>query len=232
MLPRKRVKRDSVENLYKSCRAGGDCITDVKNKVENTTLADILLQAFGSIIYLGHLGIGSGKGTGNISAGRPVPDVTTGATTVKPIRPTVSKPTRPFSVPLDPISAGRPIRPIDPVGGSRPIDVLDPSSSAIVPLSENVPDTIITVDNPAFDINITGGNDITPFQIEPTVVSEGDPAIINVTPIEPPPTTVIYTEPAIENVGTATYIDPDINVFVNPLERGDVIVENPFTNLL
>lgn len=223
MLARKRTKRDSVENLYKICRAGGDCIPDVKNKVENTTLADILLQAFGSIIYLGHLGIGTGKGTGSISTGRPVPEVTTGATTVKPVRPTVTKPTRPFSVPLDPIGVGRPIRPIDPIAGSRPIDVLDPSSPSIVPLSENVPDTIITVENPAFDINIETGSDITPFQIEPTVVNEGEAAIINVTPIEPPPTKVIYTEPALENVRTATYIDPDINVFVNPLERGDII---------
>lgn len=220
MLARKRRKRDSVENLYKACRAGGDCIPDVKNKVENTTLADILLQAFGSIIYLGHLGIGTGKGTGSISTGRPVPEVTTGATTVKP---TVTKPTRPFSVPLDPIGAGRPIRPIDPIGGSRPIDVLDPSSPSIVPLSENVPDTVVTVENPAFDINIDTGNDITPFQIEPTVVQEGEAATINVTPIEPPPTKVIYTEPALENIATATYIDPDINVFVNPLERGDII---------
>lgn len=220
MHARKRVKRDSVENLYKACRAGGDCIPDVKNKVENTTLADILLQAFGSIIYLGHLGIGSGKGTGSITTGRPVPEVTTGAATVKP---TITKPSRPFSVPIDPLSAGRPIRPIDPLAGSRPVDVLDPSSSAIVPLSENVPDTIVTIENPAFDINIDVSNEITPFQIEPTVVQEGDAAIINVTPIEPPPTTIIYTDPTIENIGVATHIDPDINVFVNPLERGDTI---------
>ena len=48
----KRRKRDTVDNLYRQCQLGADCPPDVRNKVEGTTLADKLLQAFGSIIFL------------------------------------------------------------------------------------------------------------------------------------------------------------------------------------
>ena len=61
---RSRRKRASPTDLYKSCAMGGDCIPDVKNKIEGTTLADILLKVFGSVIYLGNLGIGTGRGSG------------------------------------------------------------------------------------------------------------------------------------------------------------------------
>ena len=49
----RRVKRDSVQNLYNQCQLTGNCLPDVKNKVEGTTLADKLLKIFSSIIYLG-----------------------------------------------------------------------------------------------------------------------------------------------------------------------------------
>ena len=54
MIKARRLKRASPEDLYRSCKLGGDCIPDVQNKIENTTLADKLLQIFGSILYLGH----------------------------------------------------------------------------------------------------------------------------------------------------------------------------------
>ena len=41
-----RRKRAAVEDLYKSCKLGGDCPPDVVNKVEGKTLADRLLQIF------------------------------------------------------------------------------------------------------------------------------------------------------------------------------------------
>ena len=60
----RRLKRASDVDLYKSCALGGDCFPDVQNKVEGKTWADTLLKVFGSLIYLGNLGIGTGRGSG------------------------------------------------------------------------------------------------------------------------------------------------------------------------
>ncbi|AXQ03964.1 L2 [Canine papillomavirus 23] len=114
--PRKRTKRDSAGNLYKHCRLGGDCIPDVVDKYENKTPADKVLQWGSSVIYLGTLGIGTGKGTGGATGYRPLnPEVpATG-------RPNVPRP----SVPVEPLG------PVD-VGGLQP--AVEPESSSIVPL--------------------------------------------------------------------------------------------------
>ena len=231
----KRQKRDTAENLYKSCRLGGDCAPDVVNKFENKTLADILLQAFSSVLFLGNLGIGTGKGT--IVRPSAIPE--TIAPTPRPTRPTISRPTvtrpsRPFSVPIDTIGVGS--RPIDPLG-VRPVDVIDPSSPAIVTLNESLPDTVITLGEPGVstgdsgqlpDLNIL--TDTTSIQSHPTVINQGgsDVAIINVTPADPPPTRVIYSttttlNPTFTIESSIGHIDPDINVFVDPLSTGDNI---------
>ena len=228
----KRAKRDTAENLYKSCRLGGDCPPDVVNKIENKTLADILLQAFSSILYLGNLGIGTGKGSGI----RPSVIPETIAPPQRPVgpassRPSATRPTRPFSVPIDTIGIGS--RPIDPTG-VRPIDVIDPSSPAIVTLTESSPDVIVTLGQPTGtteplpDLNIV--TDTTSIQSHPTVITHGtnDIAIINVTPSDPPPTRVIYStsgyvNPAYTAETVIGHVDPDINVFVDPLSTGDNI---------
>lgn len=236
MYSAKRAKRDTAENLYKTCRMGGDCLPDVVNKLENKTWADTLLQVFSSILFLGNLGIGTGKGTGGVVTARPsIPE------TIAPVRPSqptvarpgVSRPVRPFSVPIDTIGIGA--RPVDPTG-IRPVDVVDPSSPAIVTLNETSPDTVITLGEPGVgtgdianipDLTIT--TDTTSIQSHPTIhqTTEGT-AIINVTPADPPPTRVIFSTSTTLNpvfsIETVTgHIDPDLNVFVDPLRTGDNI---------
>ena len=223
-MSRKRSKRATVEDLYKSCRMGGDCLPDVVNKVEGKTLADILLQAFGSIIFLGNLGIGTGKGSSGVVGTRPLPE------TIRPIRPTGTRPTRPFSVPIDPISAGRPI---DPASASRPIDVIEPSGPAIVPLSEVTPDTVITIGES--DIITTPSldpvTDTTSIASHPTVIQGSDDslAVLNVSQIDPPVNRVLYQSPTISDEtitieSTSGHINPDYNVFVDPLGFAENIV--------
>ncbi|ATQ38613.1 L2 [Gammapapillomavirus sp.] len=233
MQANKRRKRDTVENIYRSCKLGGDCPPDVVNKVENKTLADILLQAFSSIIFLGNLGIGTGKGSAGNVGSRIIPDT---IAPTRPTRPGVTKPTRPFSVPLDTIGSGlRPVRPVDPVN-ARPIDVIDPSSPSIVTLSENIPDTVITLGEPGVttgdvgqvpDINIF--TDTTSITSHPTVtVNAEETAVIQVTAIDPPPTRVIYATPDLDSNLTIEssigHIDPSFTVFVDPLSTGNTIV--------
>nr|AYA94416.1 MAG: L2 protein [Human papillomavirus] len=229
---RKRAKRAAVEDLYKSCKLGGDCIPDVVNKVEAKTLADILLQAFGSIIYLGGLGFGTGRGSAGTVSSRAIPE------TIAPpriTRPTVTKPSRPFAVPLDPISAGRPI---DPAAGTRPIDVIDPQAPSIVTLTETVPEIVITSETPGISTgdttvltDIDTITDITSIQSHPTVIGDVDSnvAILNVTPSDPPPSRVLYQTPSNSDlsitVETASgHLNPDINVFVDPLAFAENIV--------
>lgn len=55
-----RVRRAAAEDLYKSCKLGGDCIPDVVNKFENKTIADHILQWGSAAVYFGGLGIGTG----------------------------------------------------------------------------------------------------------------------------------------------------------------------------
>ncbi|AAM19224.1 minor capsid protein [Equus caballus papillomavirus 1] len=113
-----RRPRASVQDLYPTCRTG-DCPPDVVNKVEGTTLADKLLQWLSSFIYLGNLGIGTGRGGGGRFGYTPVG------------RP---------SGPEGGVRVARPSITIDPLGAADviPLDTLGPDAPAIVPLSEVV----------------------------------------------------------------------------------------------
>lgn len=227
----KRSKRDTAENLYKTCQISGNCPPDVVNKIENKTWADVLLQAFSSIIYLGNLGIGTGKG--NVAV-RPIPELRGVPETIAPPttsgRPTFSRPpvvkqTRPFSVPLDTISVGS--RPVDPLG-ARPVDIINPESPAIVPLNETLPDTVITLgEGTVPDLEVI--TDTTSINGHPTVLQTPDNgvAILNVTPVEPPPTRVIFqtefNNPLFSIESNVGHIDPAYDVFVNPFITSDII---------
>lgn len=227
----KRQKRDTAENLYKQCMITGNCPTDVVNKIENRTWADVLLQAFSSIIFLGNLGIGTGKGSAGVGI-RPIPGgggiPETIAPTTVPTRPTiprpsVTRPSRPFSVPLDTLSIGS--RPVDPTG-IKPIDVIDPTSPAIVTLTDTLPDTVITVGEGTIpDLEVV--TDTTSIHGHPTVfqASDNELAILNVTPADPPPTKVVFateiTNPVFES--TAGHIDSSVDVFVNPFATTETI---------
>lgn len=240
-----RNKRDTVENLYKSCKLGGDCPPDVVNKVEQKTLADILLQAFSSVLYLGGLGFGTGKGSTGTVGVRPLPEVPPiriptetvpediPLVPIKPKTPiTVGQGRRPFSVPLDTIGAG--FRPVDP-SGSRTIDVIDPSSPSVITPRESLPDTIITIGQPNLetgdsivtDLNII--TDTTSIISHPTVIQgiEENVAILTVTPADPPPTRVRFTlpeqSPNISIESLAGHVEPTYDVFVDPVASGEDI---------
>ncbi|ALY11245.1 L2 [Canis familiaris papillomavirus 17] len=93
----KRVKRASAEQLYKTCQQGGDCIPDVVAKYEHKTPADKILQIGGSVIYLGGLSIGTGKGTGGSTGYRPL-GVDVNASTTRPVLPRPAIPTETIGV--------------------------------------------------------------------------------------------------------------------------------------
>ena len=227
----KRQKRDTAENLYKQCMITGNCPTDVVNKIENRTWADVLLQAFSSIIFLGNLGIGTGKGSAGTGI-RPLPGGGRIPETIAPTtvptrpslpRPSVTRPSRPFSVPLDTLSIGS--RPVDPTG-IKPIDVIDPTSPAIVTLTDTIPDTVITLGEGTIpDLEVV--TDTTSINSHPTVIQSPDNgvAILNVTPADPPPTRVVFateiTNPVFES--TTGHIDSSLDVFVNPFVTTETI---------
>lgn len=204
----KRVKRASVGDLYKSCALGGDCLPDVKNKVEGTTLADVLLKAFGSILYLGGLGIGTGRGSGGQFGYRPfgTPSRPTGGTL--PVRP---------NIPLDTLGPAE-VVPVDPLG------------PAIVPLSEGLPDSAV-IDIPGagpglpsetLDVttSIDGVSEVTGVGEHPAVTyNTNDVAQIDIQ-IQPPPPKRVFLDPEVYNTNTivdthASHVDSDFNVFVD-----------------
>ena len=125
-----RRTRASAEDLYKQCFTG-DCPPDVKNKIEGDTWADRLLKWFGSVIYLGGLGIGTGRGSGGSTGYRPI-----GGTT-RPIPDTI--PVRP-AVPVEPIG------PVEII----PIDTINPAGPSVIDLTNvQIPDpSIIDIANP------------------------------------------------------------------------------------
>ncbi|ATQ38180.1 L2 [Gammapapillomavirus sp.] len=220
MLRSRRIKRASPEELYKQCRLGADCPPDVKNKYENNTIADILLKIFGSIAYFGGLGIGTGRGTGGASGYRPI-----GGTTVRPSTEA-------------PIS--RPTIPLDPLGVPEVINVDTPS---IVPLGEGgLPDTAVVIDSGPgisegpgiLDVEvITTGNptsDITVTGEFPTITTstENTTNILDVLPGPPPPKRVALDAELSSyhtniDIIPVSHVDPDVNIFVDPLLSGDVV---------
>lgn len=217
-----RRKRAAPDQLYKDCLEGRDCMTDVKNKYENATLADKLLQWFGSILYFGNLGIGSGKGSGGASGYTPIGGVTAPKTTTE-------------------VTIARPSVPLDPLGGTEiiPLDVISPNESSIIPLSENGVPSLDIIDNlPAPDMPITTPEVTTSINAHDVIVSTANrPAVINTEEIElvelhpgpPPPkrialdTSFTSTSSNMALIPDTSFSDPDINVFVDPIDSGDTI---------
>ena len=230
-----RRKRDTVENIYRQCQITGQCPPDVVNKVEQTTLADYLLKIFGSIIYLGGLGIGTGSGAGSATGFRPLPEniplpprTTTDIplpeapsieTTARPIRP--SRPTT-FGTRIDPISSA----------SNRPRPV-NPRGPAIVPLSENgLPDATITINGGGSEVltNTDVFEDITTVNGHPTVLhGQEEIAILEVTPAEAPPHRIAFEYPrtntAVTVVESSAPSPADLNIFVDPTYAGEHIGE-------
>ena len=222
-----RKKRDSPENIYRHCVQAGNCPEDVKNKIEGNTLADRLLRWLSSVIYLGGLGIGTGRGTGGTTGYNPL-----------------STPSR--------INPGgtiiRPTIPVDTLGPSEvvPIDVIDPAGSAIIPLQEIPAETTVIaggegievggpIESPSTEVVTTSDpiNDVVAASGHPTVIStaEDGVAILDVQPIEPPPKRLALdvrpksSTPHISVISGTTDFgqSSDINVFVDAHFTGDTV---------
>lgn len=215
-----RRKRASPDQLYRHCVAGGDCIPDVKNKYEQNTWADVLLKVFGSLVYFGNLGIGSGKGSGGSLGYRPLDSVGPG-------RPTTLAPARP-SITIDAI-------------GPKEIIPIDSASPSIIPLSEGTIDLNITATDAgpgigAEEIELytvtTPTEDVGGTVVTPTVVSseEGAVAVIDAQPIPDRPVQV-YFDPSTTAIHELTMFSTpeshvtDINVFVDPAYSGTNVGE-------
>lgn len=207
---RVRRKRAAVEDLYKSCKAGGDCIPDVKNKVEGDTWADRLLKWFGSFIYLGNLGIGTGRGSGGTLGYRPIETGAGGRTPAVPVRPTVPTDIVPEAIP----------------------GLILPEGPSVVPLTDLVVDTGVIIDTVGADlptdVNILFENtnptfDITSVTGHPTVISSADDtaAVIDVG-LSNTQTTRISLNTSLDAVD-ATSIHEVYNIFVDPQSTGSSI---------
>nr|AYA93921.1 MAG: L2 protein [Human papillomavirus] len=214
-----RSKRASAEDLYRLCKTG-DCPVDVKNKIEGDTWADRLLKWFGSFIYLGGLGIGTGRGSGGSTGYRPIG--------VSP-RPTPENiPIRP-SVPIETINPPE-IIPIDASGPSvvelTDLNIPDPSvidiANPTTTLGPGEIDTVSAVD-PITDLGSVGG--------QPTVITttNNEVAVLEVSPIPPPKRFALdvssssNTSEHITVYSATTHPDPDINVFVDSSFSGEII---------
>lgn len=205
-----RRKRAAPDQLYRHCLQGGDCIPDVQNKYEQNTWADVLLKVFGSLLYFGNLGIGTGRGSGGSLGYKPLGTSRVGeAAPITPARPSIL---------------------IDAVGPSEIIPV-DAGAPAVVPLSEGTIDTglvapdagpgvgvdeleLYTISDPTSDV---GG-----VQPTPTVVSteEGAVAVIDAQPVPERPVQV-YFDPDPSATSTLhifpapTATSSDVNIFVD-----------------
>lgn len=235
----KRAKRDTAENIYRHCKLSGTCPPDVENKIENNTLADRLLRIFGSIIYLGGLGLGSGRGSGVTTGIRPLPeniplpetvpepDIIDVPEVVQPtVKPRPSKPST-FGVPLDTISSA-----------SNIPKVVRPTEPAIVPLSEGgLPDPALVDVNAGTGEGI--GYEIYTDAAETLEATGGHPAVtsgetenialLEITPLEQPTTRVIIETTNVDSgytfIRTSAVPDPDFNVFVDTRYSGTTIGE-------
>lgn len=148
----RRRKRDSATNLYNTCKqTGGDCPPDVVNKIEQTTWADTLTKWLAGFLYFGHLGIGTGRGTGGTTGytplgGRGVNTAPGGGTKIT-----------------------RPVGPITPIGPLEPT-IIDSVPTIVdegtvvglpdVPLEAPPPDPSLIRPTDSSVIEPTGGEEI------------------------------------------------------------------------
>lgn len=199
--PKKRQKRDTVENIYRHCVGSGTCPEDVKNKVEQNTLADKLLKWIASVVYFGGLGIGTGKGTGGATGYVPIGSggggrITPQGTVVRP------------GVVVDPIG------PPDIVT----VDAVTPHTSSVIPL-EVIPEVVgdpipPTTNVPGPDI-ITVTDPVSDITIDTT-----SPAVATIDPtsavLEVQPTT---STPARVSVSSSRHVNPSyISVYGHPTD--------------
>lgn len=169
------MPRDSAANIYRTCKQAGTCPPDVVNKIENTTVADKILQYGSAGVYLGGLGISTGRGSGGATGYVPIgetPGVTVGARPVP-----------------------RPSIPVDTLGPRDlfPVDTIRPTDPSIIDLSSAPTPTDTSINIPEVEVVAeihpvpTNGPSGTPTTITDGS-SAGDVAVIEVSPEAPPPT--------------------------------------------
>ena len=193
----KRVKRASVTDIYKGCKAFGTCPPDVLNKVEQTTIADQILKYGSAGVFFGGLGISTGRGSGGAAGYVPLgegPGVRIGGT------PTVLRPGVIPEVigPADiiPIDTVRPIDPTAPsivTGADSTVDLLPGEIESIAEIHP------VPVDNIEIDTPIVAGGG---------TGNRGTAAILEVADPSPPIRTRVtrtqYHNPAFQIISEST----------------------------
>lgn len=182
-----RKRRAAPEDIYRNCKQWGTCPPDVLNKIENNTLADRILKWISPFLYLGNLGISSGRGTsagagrGFIPLERPFPGY---GSDLVPIPPAESE----VTVGVGPV----PVVPADP-----PIGVdTGGESIELVPLipQRPTPEVPAIVEGP-----VDTGVNVTPV-VPDLIELEMDPINIEPSRIEPPVivSTSMFDNPTFE----------------------------------
>ncbi|AAA67148.1 L2 protein [Iotapapillomavirus 1] len=170
-----RVPRDSATHIYQTCKQAGTCPPDVVNKVEGTTTADKILQYGGAAVFLGGLGIGTGRGSGGATGYVPVGET-----------PGISVGARPVPRPNVPLETVGP-QDLFPVDAIRPTDpsVIDVASVPTpTDTSINVPEVEVIAEihpvppdgpsnTPTTTINTSGSGDAAILEVAP----EPSPAV-------------------------------------------------------
>lgn len=211
----RRRKRDSAANIYRSCIRTGNCPPDVKNKIENNTLADKILKYASGVVYFGSLGIGTGAGkpirigaggagtfrpTGPIDAIGPSDIIPIDA--IAPVDPLIPDPVEPGLVgPTDPSI----IEPIDVVIGDIP-DISTPRELIPPP---RIPE-VYEEDSFTPDVAVTGGGeteDLGPRVVPQPPATAGRPGVVSTTQFSNPSFEVtIPTDSAVGEFSTTDSI--------------------------
>lgn len=141
--PRKRVPRASVADIYNTCSKWGTCPPDVKNKVEQTTVADWILKIGSALAYFGGLGISTSSGKGSQLGYQPI------STAGSSVRPSVVRP---------PISTSEPIE--LSILSEPPVDAQAPSVITLTDATVD-PSVINSADNEGI-VTISSTSDFPP----------------------------------------------------------------------
>ncbi|AAX86631.1 L2 protein [Panthera leo persica papillomavirus 1] len=189
-----RRKRAAPSDIYPQCKISNTCPPDILNKAEQNTLADKILKYGSAGVFLGSLGISTGRGTGGSYGYVPVGSgqgVRLG-TRVSTVRPTL---------------------PISSVGTADviPVDAVDPLGPAVLPgnVFPTAVEDPIPIQPPRFPSVV---EDLLPVQPEsgvvtevpvntPKVTTDGQPAVLEVVPETREPrilTRTQYSNPAFE----------------------------------
>ena len=184
----KRRKRAAPSDIYPACKISNTCPPDILNKAEQNTLADKILKYGSAGVFLGTLGIGTGRGTGGSTGYVPLggSGVRVG-TRVSTIRP---------SLPASSVGAAD-IIPVDAVNPLGPA-VQPPEFPSVIedPIPLQPPRFPSVVEEEIFTVPSSGTSGSTeeiPL-VTPKVTVDEQPAILEVTPETREPRLITRTQ--------------------------------------